>query len=255
MAIASGIPLPAAPTFGRVRRQEKVAPGRLGVLTTSRAEVACWLAPRARMVRALASGADGVRARVAAERLVAEGIAGLVSFGLASGLAPIARPGDLVVAESVALPSGETIRTDDAWRQSLLGRLSAGVPKIHVARVAGADQPLITVGAKQGAFRATFAAAVDTESHAVAEVAVAYGLPFVVVRAIADPVERPRPALDLLGIGAQGEPRHFAQASRCLRRPWELVALWRHERSANAAFGTLRRIPIGFPMPAATPVT
>ena len=253
MAIASSVPLTAAPAFGRLRRHEEAAPSRLGVLTTSRAELGCWLAPRARMVRALASGADGVRARAGAERLLAEGIAGLVSFGLASGLAPVARPGDLVVAESVVLPSGETIRSDETWRQSLLLQLAAGSSKIHVARVAGADQPLIAVAAKKAAFCATFAAAVDTESHVVAEVAAAHGLPFVVVRAVADPVEHPRPAIALLNIGAEGEPRRLGVAARCLRHPWELVALRRHQRWANAALRALRPIPIGFPMAVAIP--
>lgn len=252
LALASQVPPAGAPAVAASWSRVAPASGRLGVITTARVEQRCWLTARARLVNALASGADGERARSAAEHLAADGAAGLVSFGLASGLAPVARPGDLVVAESVVLPSGASIRSDDAWRRSLLGQLTASAPKIHVARVLGVDRPAITVAAKKEAFRATFAAALDTESHAVAEVAAARGLPFVVVRAIVDPVERPRPAIALAGIGVAGEPRHLVVASRCLRAPLELVAFLRHRRLARIALRALAPVPNRFPIPGAT---
>ncbi len=54
---------------------------------------------------------------------------------------------------------------------------------------------MTSAGAKRRAFQTTFAAALDTESHAVAEVAAEAGLPLLVVRAVAEPAETLRPAI------------------------------------------------------------
>jgi len=97
-------------------------------------------------------------------------------------------------------------------------------------------------------FRATFAAALDTESHVVAEVAEAAGLPFMAVRAVADPAEQSRPW------AACGEAQGHAYAASllaCLARPWELPAIWRFARNGRAALTTLRQVAALGPSPLA----
>jgi adenosylhomocysteine nucleosidase len=110
------------------------------------------------------SGGSALRARTGAEQLRAKGIDGLVSFGLAIGLAPVLRPGDLVVGESVVLPAGDTVATDPAWRAAVLRRLGAAGLKPRSVRILGGDEPLTSAGAKRQAFQTTLAAALDTES-------------------------------------------------------------------------------------------
>jgi adenosylhomocysteine nucleosidase len=160
---------------------------------------------------------DAARARVAARQLAAKGARALISFGPAVGLAPLLRPGDLVVAECVVLPSGATIATDPVWRSELVRGLRAAAPNLTVARLAGRDQPAASVHEKRCLFRATFAAALDGESHAIAEEALAHGLPFLAVRAVAEPAE------------ARLGPR------------WDLAGAWRLARSRRAALVTLRQ--------------
>ena len=165
-----------------------------------------------------------------------QGVAALVSFGLAIGLAPVLRPGDVVIADRVVLPGGEVVATDPGWRAGLMQRLQGSGLNLRVARIAGSDEVLTSAGAKRRAFQTTFAAALDTESHRVAEVAAAAGLPLLVVRAVAEPAETMRPGVAFAAIGADGRPRSLAVMGHLARRPWEIPAglAFQPERPARA---------------------
>jgi adenosylhomocysteine nucleosidase len=222
---------------------------RLGIVVATPAAARCFARPAgsgAPLV--VTSYGDTGRARTAARQLAAQGARALVSFGPAVGLAPALRPGDLVIAECVVLPSGATIPTDRAWRTELGRCLSPLSPHLKVARLAGRDRLAASAEEKRAMFRATFAAALDTESHVVAEVAEAAGLPFMAVRAVADPAEQSRPW------AACGEAQGHAYAASllaCLARPWELPAIWRFARNGRAALATLRQVAALGPSPLA----
>ncbi len=235
----------AAPIAAGVDAGPSGGPGmtRLGVVTALQVEAECLrrfprgLAPSTRV-----SGGSAGRARMAAEQLVAEGVAGLVSFGFAIGLAPVLRPGDVVLADTVVLPAGGTIATDPRWRADLNRRLAGSGLNLRVARIAGGDELPTSAGAKRRAFQTTFAAALDTESHAVAEVAAAAGLPVLVVRAVAEPAEMMRPAIAFAATSADGQTRNFAVVSHLAKRPWEIAAAWRFSKNGRLALDALRRI-------------
>ena len=195
------------------------------------------------------SGGSALRARIGAELLRAKGVDGLVSFGLGIGLAPVLRPGDLVIAESVVLPSGAAIATDAAWRAALLRGLTSRGLRARVARIAGSDEPLTSIGAKRSAFQTTFAAALDTESHAVAEVAAAAGLPFLVVRAVAEPAETMRPAVAFAATTPAGRTRRLAMIARLAQRPWEIPVAWRFSSDRRLALDALRLVAAVDPAP------
>ena len=217
--------------------------GRVGVVTALQTEADCLrhLAEgRGPLIHV--SGGSALRARAGAEGLREKGVIGLVSFGLAIGLAPVLRPGDVVVADSVVLPSGRSIATEPAWRAALLQRLGDGGLKVRVARIAGSDELPASATAKRRAFQATFAAALDTDSHAVAEVAAAAGLPLLVVRAVAEPADEMRPAIAAAANGADGQPRSLAVVGHLAKRPWEIRAAWRFSKNGRLALEALRRI-------------
>jgi hypothetical protein len=199
------------------------------------------------------SGGSAARARVGAELLRAKGAAGLVSFGLAIGLAPVLRPGDVVVADRVVLPTGEAVPTDPVWRAALLERLAGSDLNLRVARIVGSDEALTSVGAKRRAFQTTFAAALDTESHAVAEVARAAGLPLLVVRAVAEPSEEMRPAIAFAATTEDGQTRSLAVMGLLAKRPWEIPAAWRFTKNGRLALDALRRVAAIGPAPFAYP--
>jgi adenosylhomocysteine nucleosidase len=83
--------------------------------------------------------------------------------------------------------------------------------------------------------------AVDLESHAVAEFASGAGMPFVVIRAIADPQDRALPQAALEALRPDGHVRARGILGGVIRQPGQLLALFRLGRDSAAALATLRR--------------
>ncbi|MGH6901300.1 MAG: phosphorylase, partial [Geminicoccaceae bacterium] len=169
----------------------------VGVVTGLRAEARCL---RRLEVRTAFTGGSSERARAEAARLESEGAAGLVSFGLAGGLAPELRPGDLLLPAIVRSPNGLSVPTDPRWRERLAALLETRGLRVMGGAIAGSDRIVTTVADKRALLETTGAIAVDMESHEVAAVASAAGIPLLVIRAIADPQERviPQAALEAL---------------------------------------------------------
>jgi hypothetical protein len=90
------------------------------------------------------TGADPGRARIEAERLATAGARALISFGLAGGIDPARRPGDLIIADRVVLPGGRVVETDAEWRASLL----ASAPGARLGAIAGTDRMLASAADK-----------------------------------------------------------------------------------------------------------
>ncbi len=106
----------------------------------------------------------------------------------------------------------------------------------------GRDRPLAGAADKSARFAASAARAVDMESHGVARAAQAAGLPFLVVRAVADPAERNLPRAALKAIGPDGRLKPFSALAAMYLRPWESPALVRLAYETRLAFDTLERV-------------
>ena len=192
--------------------------------------VVVGLAAEGRIARRLGRVAVGgglpAGAAVAAERLVAAGVSGLLSFGLAGGLDPALRPGDLVIPEAVLL-DGIVWSTDAALRRRF-GAATAG------ALLAG-TQIVADASAKRALFEATGAVAIDLESGAVAQVARRHGLPFAVLRAVCDPAERNLPPAALAALNAAGAIGLSRVLAAVARRPGQIGELLRLAGDARLA--------------------
>ncbi len=208
----------------------------LGVVAGMLAEAAL-IAPRH---RARATGARSGRAAALAEALLAEGCTMLASFGLAGGLDPRLVPGALVLPRRILGPDGQIFETDAAWR----ARLGALAGAHESGAILGSERALATAADKAHAHARTGALAVDMESHEVARVAHARGVPFIAVRAIADPAGRAIPPAALRGIAPDGGTRSLAVMCAILARPWQLPALLRLAGDSRRAVGTLRRVAL-----------
>jgi adenosylhomocysteine nucleosidase len=214
-------------------------PARLGIVVGYRAEAECLTASGLRMA---CSGADAGRARAAAMRLRSEGVAGLVSFGLAGGLIAALAPGDLLLPEAVILPHGDSLAADPAWRARLAAILERAGLHPRDTPIAASEHLVATPAAKAALVARSGAAAVDMESAGVAAVAAEAGLPFLVLRAVADRSDQGVPRAARAAIDDRGEIRQMAVLAGVLRRPWEIVPLIGLGRSSARGLASLRRV-------------
>jgi adenosylhomocysteine nucleosidase len=210
----------------------------LGVITGLRAEARCL---RGLDVRIACSGGSAERARSEAARLVAEGATALLSFGLAGGLAPDLRPGDLLLPEAVISPHARSTPTDAGWRERVHARLAVNGLELRAGAVLGSERIVATASDKRALFEATGAQAVDMESREVAAIATAAGLPLLVVRALADPHDQVIPQVAREALRPDGRVRLRATLGGLIRQPGALIALLRLARDSAAALRTLRR--------------
>lgn len=220
---------------------------RLGVIVGLKSEIAAVAPALPPDTLYFAAGGGPDRAADAARRLAREGAELLVSLGLAGGLDPALRCGDLVVAASVIVQGKESLDTAPEWRERLAGAL-AGAPgtttRLVVAPIAGSDTAVSSAAAKAALYRGTQAVAVDMESHGVARGARLAGVPFVALRVVADEADRAIPWSAMAGMAPDGSVRPAAVILRLLLRPWEIPALIRLARDSNRAHAALGRVAL-----------
>jgi hopanoid-associated phosphorylase len=207
----------------------------------SLAKVLCTsgLAAEAKIARAagfsvVLGAGDRDRTRALVERVAADTDC-LVSFGIAGGLAPNLEPGTVIV-------SGVVVSNDRHWlvaaryRRQLSG-FARALGAIE-GPVLGATAIVATRAEKQRAWAKTGAVAVDLESEIVADTATTLGIPFIVLRAIADSAHRDLPPAALIPLRTDGTPQFHRVFAEVLRRPFqisEIVALAQETRTALSA--------------------
>ncbi len=192
------------------------------------------------------AGASAGRARQGARRLLAEGAGALLSFGIAGGLDPALAPGDLVLPERIAAAGRPPIACDpDLRAQWLAAAAAAGLGALGGSLLDSAAM-VATVADKRALFSATGCVATDMESRAVADVAAEAGVPFAAARAVANPAGRSLPRAVRGIIGPAGRPRPAALVLRLCLRPWEVPAVVRLGRDAEAGLASLGRLAGGF---------
>jgi hopanoid-associated phosphorylase len=186
-------------------------------------------------VRVICAG-DGRNLAPTLSRAMAAGCGGLISFGVAGGLAPELKPGTCVIGSSI-LDDNEERPTDARWAQ----RLMRIIPDAVHGPIVGVRAPVAHSAAKAAMHKATGAIAVDMESHMVARVAAEHEVPFAAIRVVVDPVERTIPRSALAGTRADGTIDPLAVLRSLMRYPRDLAGLIRMSLDARTARATLMR--------------
>jgi adenosylhomocysteine nucleosidase len=197
-----------------------------GARETSRALCVCGLAAEAKIARAAgfpvvikAGDRDRAAALIAATAAKTDC---LVSFGIAGGLAPQLVAGTVVV-------SGEVVSERCRWvvEPQYRQRVTEFARSIGAVEglVFGAGSILATQIEKERAWATTRALAADLESEIVARTGAALGIPFIVLRAIADSARRDLPPASLIPLRTDGKPRVSRVFAAVLRRPSQLAGM------------------------------
>lgn len=169
-------------------------------------------------------------------RLLMAGCPGIVSFGVAGGLAPSLRPGACVIATEI-LSKSQRMKIDAGWSRSLMQT----IPDAVAGTLVGVPAPIAHPEAKRALYEQTGAVAVDMESHIVAAVGAQHNVPVAAIRVITDPAKRALPASAVAAMRPNGTTDIGAMIRSVIRSPRELPALLRTALDARAARATLIR--------------
>jgi adenosylhomocysteine nucleosidase len=166
-------------------------------------------------------------------------IRGVISFGVAGGLDPSLKPGDVVVATEVM--AGDTRWLAGlALNEELFESVALGRRRVIRGSLAGAEAVVQGQSCKAALHMETGAVAVDMESHIAAAYAAEAGLPFAALRVISDPASRALPELARAAIKPDGKIDLRKILHGIARNPRTLRALVSTGIDFNRALKSLR---------------
>ncbi len=168
-------------------------------------------------------------------------IRAVISFGVAGGLDPSLKSGDVVVATEVMAGDARFL-AGFALNEDLIANVALGLGRRRVIRggLAGVEDVVVAQAGKAALRLETGAAAVDMESHIAAAYAAEAGLPFAALRVISDPASRALPALARSAIKPNGEIDLRKILRGVVRNPRTLSALVSTGIDFNRALRSLR---------------
>jgi adenosylhomocysteine nucleosidase len=166
-------------------------------------------------------------------------ICGVLSFGIAGGLAHHVRSGDLVISSSVQC-GDDHHHAHEGWHEAATTALGRRLT-VHRGKMIGHDFVLAKSVEKNSLHRKTGALAVDMESHIAAAYARKHNLPFVAIRAVSDPVTRNLPPIAKDALTPAGKIALGRVVMSLLRDTDQLPALIKAGVDSERAFASLRR--------------
>lgn len=190
---------------------------------------------RGERVVTLVGGGDGLKKQLDTV-LPEKGVSGVISIGVAGGLSPELRPGNVVIGSEVVTGS-ERYETDSDWLQ----RLWRAIPRSKPGIVAGSDTVLMHRPDKTELYERTGAVCVDMESHIAARAAHQYKKPFAVLRVVCDPGDRTLPPAALVAMKPDGSVDTDAVFRSVMAHPQQILSLIYLMKDSAAAFRALLR--------------
>jgi adenosylhomocysteine nucleosidase len=188
------------------------------------------------------SGAGPDAAHQHAELLIQKGVSGIVSWGCAAALHPDLNPGQLLLPHTIQGSDGKRHTVAQSWHQAVQRQLT---PDHHpITEILVESRTVVAKGEdKRALHQDTGAHAVDMESAAVARIAEAMGLPFLVIRSVADPASLDFPPTLLAALNPRGDVKMSRLLGGLALKPKaipELMALGRHFNQAMATLTDVR---------------
>jgi hopanoid-associated phosphorylase len=189
----------------------------------------------------ICSGAGVENARKAAEMLVSNGATHLISWGCAAALSPELKSGDLTLASELLDANHQRIDLKSQWHSHVQNELSKTLVT-HTGALLESQEIVSLSSAKKQLHTATNAIVLDMESVAVAKVALQNNLPFLAIRAIADPVTMDLPKAVSVAVSDKGKVLMSPLLKYLLLHPSELAGLIKLGLHFHAAKKTLKQV-------------
>ncbi len=184
---------------------------------------------------------SGGRPEILAQRLNAQQppLGGVLSFGIAGGLSPDLKSGDVVIASHV-LHGDERYAADQRWHDAIARALGDQV-RIKRGGISGSAEVVTRAADKSMMHSQTGAIAIDMESHIAAAYAARHRLPFAAIRAIGDSSSRNLPELATNALRPDGSVDLRTVIGGVVRGPGQIPALIAAGIDSNKAFASLGR--------------
>ena len=187
----------------------------------------------------ICSSSDPNQLRALLTTLDPTSVRGVISFGVAGGLDPSLKSGDIVVAT-------EVMAGDTRWLAGLsfteaqIASIALGRRRVVRGLLAGVEELVGASACKAALHSETGAAAVDMESHIAAAYAAEAGIPFDALRVISDPAHRALPVVARKAIKPNGDLDLVRIMGSVVRNPRSLRALVSTGIDFNRALRSLR---------------
>lgn len=198
----------------------------------------------------LQTGIGPARAQQAVTRVLdRRSCRGVISVGLSGGLRSDLTSGTLVLGDRWALVEGDRLGAVRTIGPPSDGRLKAAALRaagvcgltVHEGRLVTADHVVGSPEEKHALAVGTDALAVDMESGAIAEAALAAGVAVVAVRVILDPLDEALNVSPESFLLADGSSSMWKTGLAVATRPMQLPVLWRVGRRSSRAMALLTR--------------
>ena len=177
---------------------------------------------------------------IACEHIDKQTISGIASIGVAGGLDPALAAGTILVPSAIVTKDKQLIGIDPQWRANLSATLpSKPLPTLHM----GVNVAITNTKDKERLFQEYKANAVDMESHILGEYANERGLPFIVIRVVADTANDAIPEAALAGLNQTGSILPFRVIRQLLTNPKQIPQMFKLARNSKAAMNALKTIP------------
>ena len=186
------------------------------------------------------SGPGPDRVSVACNDLNNDKITGIVSFGIAGGMDPKLRSGSVLLPKAVVTADGAFFQTDDTWRRSVAKNWPVAREQ---SRQLGVNKLIKSTDEKMQLFQATGAHALDMESHVIAAYAKKRGIPFLILRSIADSAKDTVPEIALAGMNKNGRATALSLLRKLIQHPSSLTQVAKLAYSSNTAMRALKNMP------------
>ncbi len=180
-----------------LRHEYRVMPGKPQLWKLENMPVKLTCNKLARNIAVVQAGVGTGAARKAASLLVEAGAVRLVSTGVAGGLDPSLKAGDIVVATTVLSPrksgSAYIMRCDQHLSDAIAQRLETQGLDVKRGPVFTSSAALCSVDEKRRLFRETGALVVDMEASGLAGAALGFGASVVVIKVVCDDADQAVP--------------------------------------------------------------
>lgn len=175
----------------------------------------------ARRLRVAVTG-DGpeLAERGLAAVVAAAPLARLLLVGIAGGLSPRLRPGEVVVSAAVVIPDGQRLDSPADERPAAVAGAAGTITSCR--RIVGSRREKAALWERLGR---PARAVVDTETAAWARVADRHGVPWQAIRVVADTAEESLPVDFNRLRGRDGGVSRYRVAVQALVRPWVVPRL------------------------------